>query len=345
MHHSGLQDYRVLGAYPMSTLKAPEMTAAPLEQQVVSSAEKSALPSSGHAQVAFQIGGISFGMFSGGKVQLALDPGLHDYAIDLATHLDPFDVNISVSFVERLPVPVLKPLFNSGGLWSLFEESLEQQVRYRFNLQRTYPGQAPYKSVSFDTKFKTGHLLLSRQFFSEDQPVYPLEYPLDEVLMIHRLACGQGMEVHAVGLVDEVGRGHLFLGHSGAGKSTTARLWLSQPGVRILSDDRIILRPREGKIWMYGTPWHGDAGISSPHCAAVTHIYFLEQHRHNELLTLAPGFAAAELFARSFVPRHSPQAIEFVLSFIERVTREIPCNIFRFVPQPSAVEAIRHARH
>ena len=65
--------------------------------------------------------------------------------------------------------------------------------------------------------------------------------------MIHRLACGQGLEVHAVGIVDEIGRGHLFLGHSGAGKSTTARLWLEQPEIRILSDDRIVLRRQRRK--------------------------------------------------------------------------------------------------
>ena len=95
---------------------------------------------------------------------------------------------------------------------------------------------------------------------------------------------------------------------------------------------------------MYGTPWHGDAGISSPQSAAVTNIYFLEQYQGNEILPLAPGFAAAELFARSFVPRHCAMGLEFALGFIERVAREIPCNIFRFLPEQSAVEFIRHAR-
>jgi hypothetical protein len=174
--------------------------------------------------------------------------------------------------------------------------------------------------------------------------VYPLEYPLDEVLMIHRLACGVGLEVHAVGIVDEDGRGHLFLGHSGAGKSTTARLWLSRPGVRILSDDRIVLRFRDGELWMYGTPWHGDAGIASAQSALVTNIYFLEQFARNEIVEMAAGVAGAELFARSFVPRHAAEGLEFALGFIERVTREIPCRVFRFVPEQSAVEAIRDAR-
>jgi hypothetical protein len=297
----------------------------------------------GTSGVAYSIGGISFGMFSNDEVSLTLDPGLSDFAVN------PFfseicDVNMRVSIVDSLPRPDGSPIFHSGGLWSLFEERLEGCEGYRLNFQRNLPGEIPYKSGWFSQNFDSGHLLLSRRFFPQNLPVYPLEYPLDEVLMIHRLACGYGLEVHAVGIVDEIGRGQLFLGHSGAGKSTTARLWLNQPGVQILSDDRIILRAHSEKIFMYGTPWHGDAGISSPHCAAVTNIYFLEQYRHNEILRLAPGVAAAELFARSFVPRHCAQGLDFSLGFMERVARQIPCNIFRFVPQQSAVEAIRRAR-
>ncbi len=294
-------------------------------------------------RVAYQIGGISFGMFSDGDVSLALDSALRDFEVP-ASASESCDVNIRVSLVDQLSALQRQPLFHSGGLWSLFEERRDQQDGYRLNFQRSFPGETPYKSVWFNRNFTTGHLQLSRLFFQQDRPVYPLEYPLDEVLMIHRLACGQGLEVHAVGIVDELGRGHLFLGHSGAGKSTTARLWLTHPNIRILSDDRIVLRRRDGQIRMYGTPWHGDAGISSPHSAPVTNIYFLEQYCHNEILSLAPGLAAAELFARSFVPRHCAQGLEFALSFIESIARDIPCNIFRFVPQQSAVEVIRHAR-
>src|ERR1700685_958291 len=101
----------------------------------------------GATQVAFKIGGISFGIFSQSRALLALDPGLRDFAIDSARHPDPYDVNISVSVVDKLPPPVLKPIFHSGGLWSLFEESLEGREGYRFNFQRAYPGETPYKTV------------------------------------------------------------------------------------------------------------------------------------------------------------------------------------------------------
>jgi hypothetical protein len=286
----------------------------------------------GRQQLAFRVGGTSFGLFSDGNIEMALDPGLRDFVVQPGLG----DIHIQVEWTDSLEIPSGEPLFNSGGLWRLFEES----GGYRFYFNTPYLGASPYKAAWFDPEFKRGHLLLFRPYFDERKPIYPLEYPLDELLMIHRLACGEGVETHAVGIVDEAGQGHLFLGHSGAGKSTTARLWKSESNAQILSDDRIILRVRDGRIWMYGTPWHGDAGIASPECAPLSRLYLLEHSDHTELLSLSPGRAAAELFTRSFVPHHSPKGVQFTLRFLDRVAREIPCSIFRFLPDRSAVEAI-----
>jgi hypothetical protein len=284
---------------------------------------------------AYRIADISFGMFSDGDLSIRLDSELAGFAVPTGS----CDVSMSVSLADSLEVPSAKMVFDSGGAWSLFEE----RNGYQFHCVIASLSEKPYKTAWFDREFKTGHVVLSRRFFDEGMPAYPLEYPLDEVLMIHRLARGEGVEVHAVGIVDETGRGNLFLGHSGAGKSTSARLWKSMADVHILSDDRIILRLREGRIWMYGTPWHGDAGIASPDSSPLDAIYFLEHWPHNEIVPMRAGLAAAELFARSFVPRHCAQALQFSLDFLERVARQVPCHIFRFVPDQTAVEAIRRA--
>jgi hypothetical protein len=286
-------------------------------------------------QLAFRVGGTSFGLSSDEDIDMSLDPGLRDFEIAP----EGSDIQIQVSWTDRLAIPSGEPLFNSGGLWRLFSES----NGYRFYFSTPFLGSAPYKAAWFDPKFRRGELVLFRPYFDPVKAIYPLEYPLDELLMIHRLACGEGVETHAVGIVDNAGRGHLFLGHSGAGKSTTARLWKSESGAHILSDDRIIVRLRDGRVWMYGTPWHGDAGIASPSCAPLSRIYLLEHSSRTELVGLSPGRAAAELLARSFVPHHSPEGLQFTLRFLDRVAREIPCSIFRFLPDKSAVEAICRA--
>jgi len=290
-------------------------------------------PSANH--LSYQIGGITFALHAEGDLLLSPERELSAFAVEPGSG----DINLQVSWADSLRVPSSTPLFHSGGLWSLFAE----RNGYRFSFLSPLLGMTPYKEAWLDSEFRSGRVLLSRRFFDTERPVYPLEYPLDELLMIHRLSRGEGVEVHAVGISDENGRGHLFLGHSGAGKSTTARLWLDRPGARILSDDRIILRARDGRIWMYGTPWHGDAGIASPDSALLTGIYLLEHGNSNEQFPLPPGRAAAELFTRSFVTHHSGEGIRFTLEFLDRVTRAVPCSIFKFVPDESAVEAICRA--
>jgi hypothetical protein len=284
------------------------------------------------SQVAYRVGGLSFGLVAEGDLRLALGPELRDFTIDAGA----CDLALRVGWAEALEVPNSPLLFDSGGLWSLFAE----RDGYRFSFLSRSLGGTPYKEAWVDTEFRSGRVLLSRRYFETSRPVYPLEYPLDELLMVHRLSRGEGVEVHAVGITDESGCGHLFLGHSGDGKSTTAKLWKRRLGVQVLSDDRIILRLHDGQIWMHGTPWHGDAGIASPDCAQLSHIYLLEHGSCNERVPVSSGLAAAELFARSFVTHHSAEGIRFALDFLDRVAREIPCSIFRFVPDESAVEAI-----
>lgn len=284
------------------------------------------------SQLSYRIGGITFGLHADHGLRIALEKELRAFEVTA----DSCDVNLQIAWADSLEIPKSNLLFHSGGLWSLYAEP----ASYRFSFLAPLVGMTPYKEAWFDSEYRTGRVLLSREYFDAGRPVYPLEYPLDELLMIHRLSRGEGVEVHAVGISDESGRGHLFLGHSGAGKSTTARLWIDRPGVKILSDDRIILRAREGRMWMYGTPWHGDAGIATPDCAPLTSIYMLEKGKSNEQQPLPPGRAATELFARSFVTHHSEEGIRSTLDFLDRLASQVPCSIFRFVPDESAVEAI-----
>jgi len=308
-----------------------------LEQQISKLREASEPLFPCASRLAYRIGRITFGLEAEGQLRLALDRELEEFSVEeTALQGCPCDVALRVSWVDSLQAPSSTPLFHSGGLWSLYAEP----TGYRFSFLSPLLGMTPYKEAWLDSEFRSGRVLLSRRYFDTSAPVYPLEYPLDELLMIHRLSRGEGVEVHAVGISDGTGRGHLFLGHSGAGKSTTARLWLNRPGVKILSDDRIILRVRDGRIFMHGTPWHGDAGIASPDSAPLTAVYLLDHGKSNERLPLSPGHAAAELFARTFATHHSEEGIRFTLDFLDRVAREVPCFLFRFVPDQSAVEAI-----
>jgi hypothetical protein len=286
-------------------------------------------------RAAYRVGGISFGLVGGADMSVMLDPELRRFATDS----DSCDVQIRVEWGEDLRVPPGTPLFDSGGLWSLYEEF----GGYHFYFSTPSLGDKPYKAAWFDREFRRGHVALYRPYFDTARPIYPMEYPLDELVMIHRLAMGEGVEVHGCGVIAPDGRGMLLTGHSGAGKSTSARLWSNHSAARVLSDDRIILRQENGRIQMYGTPWHGDAGIAEAAQSPVDAIFVLQHGKANELRPLGVAEGAAELFARSFVPHHSHEGLSSALKFFHAVTSSVPCFGFSFVPDFTAVEAVCRA--
>jgi hypothetical protein len=233
-----------------------------------------------------------------------------------------------------------KKIFDSGSLWQLYHSDRS----YLFSFTSPILGSTPYKVARTNKNFTKGEVLLHRPYFDKDQSIYPLEYPLDELLFINFLSSGRGVEVHACGVVESMGRGHLFLGQSGAGKTTIAKLWQKEPGVTVLSDDRIILRQDDGKFWIYGTPWHGDAGLASPSRAPLTAVYFLEKGQKNELVAQKATDSISRLFTCSFPPFYNRDALDFSLGFLEGVVRDAPCYELKFIPDKSVVEFIQEER-
>jgi hypothetical protein len=246
------------------------------------------------------------------------------------------DIDIRVQWTDRLQDPSGRQLFDSGSVWIL----RERDGGFVFDFASPVFGRHPYKRLSVDKEFTNARLLLNRECLGDGRRVYPLEYPLDELLVTSWLARDRGVEVHGCGLVDPGTGGHLFLGHSGAGKSTTARLWTSSRAAHVLSDDRIILREQPNEIWMHGTPWHGEAGFASPDKTKVKKIFVLEHGDKNEILPLPQARAVAELFARSFPPFYGHRPLAFTLSFLHKITNCVPCYRFRFVPDERAVSEI-----
>jgi hypothetical protein len=282
----------------------------------------------------FRIGDVTFAVASD-------DPGLKLEAQGPVQHFlvargEP-DVRLRAAWGGSCAPAAGEKLFDAGTLWQLHR----QGQGYLFRFAAPHLGPEPYKTASFNAEFTSGNICLRGGCFQSDQAVYPLEYPLDELLMVNLLARGRGVEVHGCGVADSDGKGYLFLGQSGAGKSTLARLWTRGGGPHILSDDRIILRMLDGRLWMYGTPWHGEAELASARRTPVDRIFFLARGERNEIVPLAEADAVARLMVCSFVPFHSRSGLDFTLALLQQVTRGVACAEFRFVPAERAVDFVR----
>jgi hypothetical protein len=290
----------------------------------------------------FSIGGVTIEVL-GDRQDVRLVPSLRPFE----TNLDRSDISISVEWSSDLIPPSEIPSFDSGTTWRCYRDGCGLQ----FDFHSPAFGIRPYKRLQVDPHFKSATLCMNGAIFENSfiDPE-PLEYPLDELLVMHRLTQEHAIELHACGIVRSDGVGNLFVGHSGAGKSTTTRLWTEREAVQVLSDDRIILRPenelprRKGNggagIRMYGTPWHGEAMYASPQSAGLGAIFILEHGLGNTLTELASSEAIAELFARSFVPFHRREYIEAALQFLQKVVAAVPCYRFAFEPNEAAVDAI-----
>jgi hypothetical protein len=253
-----------------------------------------------------------------------------------------FSIRMTVEWEPFLREETGARLFDSGGVWVLRRNG--DQLVFDFSSPATI--HSPYRRLLVDQSFSEARMLLSRKALQGVRPVFALEYPADELLFTNFLAAeGLGAEVHGCGLIDRENGGYLFLGHSGAGKSTTARLWQQLRNPEILSDDRIILRIDRGELWMHGTPWHGEGQFALPKKATIEKIFILRHANKNYFVPLSKSRAAGELFARCFPPFHSPEGLQSTVEFLDQVVSLVPCFEFGFVPDASAVEAASQSTH
>jgi len=285
----------------------------------------------------FRVGGVSVALRGECGADVTLVPNLLPFRADT----DFSDISISVAWAGKLPPALGRRLFDSGSVWRLYE----CDEGFQFDFSTPVLGELPYKRLIVDEQVRRAQLLLSRECFENRNAAFPLEYPLDEVLITHRLAHERAIELHGCGIIGPDGASNLFVGHSEAGKSTTARLWSGREGVEVLSDDRIILRQdavrgESKQVVMYGTPWHGEAAFASPKSAPLARILFLEHGRGNVLTRLSPSQAVADLFARSFVPFHRHEYVSAALEFLQDVADTVPCYRYWFEPDERAVERI-----
>jgi hypothetical protein len=258
---------------------------------------------------------------------------------DFAALDRPPDAIISSDWSDSLEEISGVPIFDSGALWKLYFHNNQ----FHFIFTSPLLGSQPYKIASFNQNFTRGHIAINRNCFSSDQNLDPLEYPLDELLILHLLSPGLGVEIHACGIMDSFGKGILFVGQSGAGKTTMATFMGKHQQNKILSDDRIILRAENSRIYMYGTPWHGEAKFSAPEKVELKKVFFLKQSVKNEILPLKQADSVARFFSCSFPLFYNSSAVGFTLSFFEETLKKVSSFELGFVNNDEVIEFVNQS--
>jgi hypothetical protein len=159
------------------------------------------------------------------------------------------------------------------------------------------------------------------------------EYACDtylRVMLSYRLPEVGGFLLHAAGLVRN-GKGYLFAGKSGAGKTTVTRL--SAPEAVVLNDDFTLVRLSSEGVTVHGTPFYGEYGMGGANIGApLAGIYFLSKADSHQALPLAPQVAIARLFGSILHFPSDRAVVQALLDLGTAICWRVPCFELRFSP-------------
>ena len=233
-----------------------------------------------------------------------------------------------------------KLIFDGEHHWKLYQ----QDSRYLFEAFDTSTHKRSMISL-VSPHFDRAEVYVARGFSGSSPPwaLGRLMNPLGQWLLVNRLAETGGVMVHALG-IDDGGQGRVFVGPSGSGKSTLARFWSRRKGVRILSDEHLIIRRLGKTFYAYGTPWPGMAARVSPGPVPIQQIFFIEHHPEHRLRNETQGILASSLFSQLFLPRWNHRIIESGVTLCQQLVQEVQCQRLGFAKHPSVIDFVRQVK-
>ena len=228
----------------------------------------------------------------------------------------------------------------------------------RFNIHDMHDSWAFVSLMNEDTMKRNGKyvltcardyrdmtLYISRQRYYEEviQRWVTPDIPFSSAI---RAACEagmtmrDGMPLHAA-LVEKDGYGVVFLGSSGMGKSTQAKLWVEHQGADSIIGDRPGLRRIDGQWIGFGMPWDGKDGIRQQKQVPIRALISLEQAPENSIRRLTKQEAMIVLLNQVMMPMWDDAAMALLTPLMGQLATEIPFYHLRNLPNKEATELTR----
>ena len=240
----------------------------------------------------------------------------------------------TLELVRSMPLVSATPVYctdDGPGFPEIAIDAL-QDGSYRFRM-RPLPGQPVAAELRTNDSFTRAQLMLL-----EGDPHFAINNSL-MLLYAFASACKGVLEMHSSVVVND-GKGYLFLGKSGTGKSTHSSLWLKHiPGTLLLNDDNPILRlMSDGTARVFGSPWSGKTpcykNLDFPAGAVVR----IRQAPFNKIEKLPPIQAYASLMASASSFRPFKTLAEGWHATLEGLVSVLPCYVLDCLPDQPAAE-------
>jgi hypothetical protein len=243
---------------------------------------------------------------------------------------------------------LLSPVKYKKGKFSVFVKGniKDNQDVFHFKLRRDYdmkPVRAricqPFRVAVSNPDFGESSVYINSKPPFSLLP-NPLGYPLLELLLPNLLSSKGGALFHACAVVDG-NNAYLFLGHSGYGKSTMAKLWQNEGGV-VFHDDLIPVRKVKGSYLAFPIPGYGKTfNKRFLQGVPISKIFFLYHSPRNIASHKTGILAATLLLLRSLQPTPDVKLIKNIQRFCAQLAQAVPCYSLGFVPDKRVLDFIR----
>lgn len=163
------------------------------------------------------------------------------------------------------------------------------------------------------------------------------------ILYAFRTASMGTLEMHSSVVIRD-GKGYMFLGKSGTGKSTHSRQWLETfPGTELLNDDNPVIRADGTGVRVYGTPWSGKTPCYRKLDVPVGAIVRIRQSPENRATRLGLVEAYASVYSSCSGLKAERKIADGLHTTLEQVVTTVPCFVLDCRPDHEAAEVCYEA--
>lgn len=126
------------------------------------------------------------------------------------------------------------------------------------------------------------------------------------------------------------GKAVMFTAKSGTGKSTHRNLWMKNFGdkVKIINDDKPVIRKVDGVFYVYGTPWRGKESLGENVKVPAGALCFLSRAKKNSI----GHISTSEIIARALnqtVRPSDPKLMGNLLDLLDGFLNQVNCYDLR----------------
>jgi hypothetical protein len=186
----------------------------------------------------------------------------------------------------------------------------------------------PFAVAIFDDGHNRGSIYRTGDVYRMGNLNSLTTFPTDQILLARVLADRQGCYLHASGILID-GQGLLFVGHSGAGKSSMLKMIRGKG--EILCDDRVIVRRWPEGFRIHGTWSHGELPDVSAAEGPLRAILYLEKAADNALIPIPDRRERlARVLGHVIRPLATADWWEKTLTLADRIAAEVPAYRLQF---------------